>query len=113
MFWLKSAAAVGVTSCACDVTVVRSSCVVGFRLVTSHVEREVVGAREAAIALCAAERFVAGVFPDVTCQLVGARKLPRARLVRTLVRLLTCNRTFDEIIIQNDILRLIASCLWF
>ena len=51
---------------------------------------EVVGAREAALAVDAFERLGAGVFAVVARQFVAAREPPLAALPRALVRLLTC-----------------------
>ena len=59
-------------------------------LVALEVEGEVVGAREAAIAVHALERLGARVLAVVARQLVGAREPPLAALPRALVRLLTC-----------------------
>ena len=55
------------------------------------VQRQVVGAREAAIAQFTLERLGAGVLPVVTRQLVGARESPLAARPRALVRLLAYN----------------------
>lgn len=46
-------------------------------------------AREAAVAVSAAERLDARVLPKVTRQLVGAGEAPRAALPRALVRFLS------------------------
>ena len=51
-------------------------------------QREVVGAREGALAEAALERPVARVLAVVARQLVGAGELPSAALPRALVRLL-------------------------
>lgn len=42
------------------------------------VQGEVIGAREAALAIRALERLGSGVFAVMTCQLVGTCELPRA-----------------------------------
>ena len=55
-----------------------------------HVQRQVVGTREGALAQTALERPVAGVFAVVARQFVRAGKLPAAALPRALVRLLAC-----------------------
>jgi hypothetical protein len=59
--------------------------------VALHVEREVVRAREAPVAVSTLERFGARVFPVVARQLVGSREPPLAPLPRAPVRLLSCN----------------------
>lgn len=56
--------------------------------VSLHVQREVVAAREGALATRTLERPVAGVLAVVARQLVGPRELPRARRPRAAVRLL-------------------------
>ena len=61
-----------------------------FWIVTFHVQRQVVGAREAAVTWLTLKRLGSRVLPDVTCQLVGARELPRTVLVRALVGLFSC-----------------------
>ena len=61
-----------------------------FWIVTFHVQRQVVGAREATVTWLALKRLGSRVLPDVTCQLVGARELPRTVLVRALVGLFSC-----------------------
>lgn len=53
-----------------------------------HVQSQVITPTETAVAMRTLERFLAGVFPIVTRQLVTARKPPRATLPRALVRLL-------------------------
>ena len=60
---------------------------------STHVQREVIGARELAIALAALERSLAGVFALVSRQFIGASEAPHAALPRALVRLLACNHT--------------------
>lgn len=57
-----------------------------------HVERQVVGAGEAAVADGALEGLCPRVLPVVARQLVGAREPPVAALPRALVGLLTWNR---------------------
>lgn len=59
-------------------------------LVTLHVQGQVVGAREAAAAGDALERFGSGVFPVVSGELVGSGEAPVAVLPCAAVRLLTC-----------------------
>lgn len=59
-------------------------------LVTLHVQGQVVGAREAAAAGDALERFGSGVFPVVSGELVGSGEAPVAALPCAAVRLLTC-----------------------
>ena len=58
-----------------------------FGLVTFHMEGKVIWSGEAAIADLTLEGFGAGVFPDVTCQLVWARESPHAVLEMAFVRL--------------------------
>lgn len=58
--------------------------------VASHMQRQVVGAAEAARAQLAAERLDARVLPVVAGQLIGARESPDAALPGAYVRLLTC-----------------------
>lgn len=69
-------------------------CMVHFHMasgsVASHVQREVIGAAEAARAQLAAERFDARVLPVVAGQLIGARESPDAALPGAYVWLLTC-----------------------
>lgn len=55
-----------------------------------HVQRQVVGPREGALAQVALEGLLARVLAEVARQLVGPRELPRAALPRALVRLLAC-----------------------
>lgn len=57
---------------------------------SATVEGEVVRAGEAAVTVAAFERFDAGVFAVMSCQLVRASELPCAVIPRTLVWLLTC-----------------------
>ena len=59
-------------------------------LVPLHVQRQVVGAREAAVAHAALEGLGAGVLAVVAGQLVRAREPPVAAFPRAFVRLLTC-----------------------
>jgi len=59
--------------------------------VTLHVERQVIGPREAAIAVAALERLGTCVLAVVAGQLVAPRKPPFAAVPGALVRLLTCN----------------------
>lgn len=58
--------------------------------VTSHVQRQVIGATEAAGAELAAKGLDARVLPVVAGQLVGAGEAPDAALPGAHVRLLTC-----------------------
>lgn len=60
-------------------------------LVAFHVQGQMIGAGEAALAHLAAEGLGAGVFSYVTGQLVGAGEAPLARREVTRVRLFTCN----------------------
>lgn len=53
-------------------------------------QRQVVGAAEAARAQLAAERLDARVLPVVAGQLIGTRESPDAALPGAYVRLLTC-----------------------
>ena len=62
----------------------------GIHDVSFHVKREMIRAREAARALGAFERFLTGVLAEVACQLVGARKPPRASFPLANVRFLAC-----------------------
>ena len=57
--------------------------------VALHVQREMVGAGKCSLTDVTLERFVSRVFPEVTCQLIRARKPPGAALPVTNVRLLT------------------------
>ena len=57
-----------------------------------HVQGQVVGAREAAVAHPALERLGPGVLPVVAGQLVRAREPPVTALPGALVRLFTCDR---------------------
>lgn len=59
-------------------------------LMPLHVERQVVGAGEAAVADGALEGLCPRVLPVVARQLVGAREPPVAAFPRALVGLLTC-----------------------
>lgn len=59
-------------------------------LVSLHVQRQVVGAGEAAVAHPALERLGTRVLPVVAGQLVRPRKPPVAALPGALVGLLTC-----------------------
>lgn len=56
------------------------------------VQRQVVGAREGALALVTLERLLARVLAVVARQLVGPSELPRAALPVAHVRLLACMR---------------------
>lgn len=58
-----------------------------------HVQRQVVGAREGALAQLALEGLLSRVLAEVARQLVGPRELPRAALPRARVRLLACNQS--------------------
>ena len=58
-----------------------------------HVQRQVIGAREAAFAHVTVERLGAGVFADVTREFVGAREPPHAAGEVAAVRLLACRTT--------------------
>lgn len=51
-----------------------------------HVEGEVVGSAEGALALAAAEGLLTRVLPEMSSQLVGPRELPGAAVPRALVR---------------------------
>lgn len=62
----------------------------GSALVTLHVQRQVVGAGEAAVAHPALERLGTRVLPVVAGQLVRPSKPPVAALPVALVGLLTC-----------------------
>lgn len=57
-----------------------------------HVQRQVVGAREGALAFVALEWLLARVLPEVARQLVRPSELPRAARPRARVRLLACVR---------------------
>lgn len=59
-------------------------------------QRQVVGAGEAAAARGALEGLHPGVFPEVASQLVGARKAPRASLPGAAVRFLSFSRRGEE-----------------
>lgn len=61
-------------------------------LVSLHVQRQVVGAGEAAVAHPALERLGTRVLPVVAGQLVRPRKPPVAALPGALVGLLTCGK---------------------
>lgn len=58
-------------------------------LVPLHVQREVVGAREAAAAHGTLERLGARVFAEVARELVGTGKLPAAAVPVAVIRFLT------------------------
>lgn len=60
------------------------------RVVTFHMQGEVVGAGETALTHAARERLGTCVLADVTCKFVGARKTPWAVDEVTLVRLFPC-----------------------
>lgn len=62
-------------------------------LMPLHVQSQVIGAREAAVAHGALEGFSPGVLPVVARQFVWARKSPIAALPRALVRFFTWNQT--------------------
>lgn len=57
--------------------------------VSLHMQSQVVGAGEGALAQVALERPVAGVLAEMTRQLVGAGELPAASLPVAVVRFLT------------------------
>ena len=57
-----------------------------------HVQGEVVGPREAPVAVLALEGLEAGVLAVVPRQLVGPREPPLAAVPRATVRLLTCRK---------------------
>ena len=57
---------------------------------TFHVQSQVIGAGEAALADLAAERFSARVFPIVSGELVGSGETPLTLGPMTAVRFLTC-----------------------
>jgi len=59
--------------------------------VALHVQRQVIGPREAAIAVAALERLGTCVLAVVAGQLVAPRKPPFTALPGALVRLFTCN----------------------
>lgn len=65
-------------------------------LVSLHVQRQVVGAGEAAVAHPALERLGTRVLPVVAGQLVRPRKPPVAALPGALVGLLTCKEETRE-----------------
>ena len=65
-------------------------------LVSLHVQREVVGARERSLTDLTFERLVSGVFAVVASKFIGACKPPRTSLPRTLIRLLTWRQTINE-----------------
>jgi hypothetical protein len=66
-------------------------------LVALHVQRQVVGARERALAHDALERLGARVLAVVSRQLVRTRKSPLALRPVTPVRLLACNQTINTL----------------
>ena len=72
-------------------------------LVALHVQRQVVGARERALAHDALERLGARVLAVVPRQLVRTRKSPLALRPVTPVRLLACNQTI-KIHFSNSII---------
>ena len=74
-----------------------------------HVQRQVVGAREGALAAGALERPVAGVLAVVTRQLVGARELPRAAGPRAPVWLLAGVRAHVRLEVRALAVRLGAA----
>lgn len=65
--------------------------------VTLHVQRQVVGTREAAIAVATLEGFGAGVFAVVARQLVRAGEAPAATLPLAFVGLLSWNRQHSRL----------------
>lgn len=71
---------------------------------TFHVQRQVIGASEAAFAHLAAERLGAGVFAYVASQFVRACEPPLAGGEVTLVGLLTWNTTPRQNAFRLDIL---------
>lgn len=72
-------------------------------LVAFHVQGQMIGAGEAALAHLAAEGLGAGVFSYVTGQLVGAGEAPLARREVTRVRLFTCNTQQQETVRTQNI----------
>ena len=62
------------------------------RLVSLHVERQMVGSAEASVTLGTLEWFDPCVFPVMSRQLVRPSKAPLTALPRTPVRLLTCKQ---------------------
>lgn len=58
--------------------------------VALHVQRQVVGAREGAVAEVALEGPVARVLAVVPCEFIGARELPAAAFPVAVVRLFAC-----------------------
>lgn len=74
-----------------SVHVLDSLCVCMLILVALHVQGQVVGAREAAAAGNALERFGAGVLAVVSGELVRPGEAPVAVVPRAAIRLLTCN----------------------
>ena len=67
------------------------------------VQRQVVGARETALAQFTLERLGAGVLPVVTRQFVGAREPPLAARPRALVRLLAYNNNKSIDVLSQQI----------
>ena len=63
-----------------------------------HVQGKVVRSGEAPVTLLALERFQAGVLAVMSGQLVRAGKAPLATVPRTLVRFLTCNQKYLDIL---------------
>lgn len=79
-----------------SVHVLDSLCVCMLILVALHVQGQVVGAREAAAAGNALERFGAGVLAVVSGELVRPGEAPVAVVPRAAIRLLTCNAEKQE-----------------
>ena len=61
-----------------------------------HVQRQVIGPREAALTALTLERLGARVFAVVSGELVGAGEPPLAALPRAPVGLLACNQTDEQ-----------------
>lgn len=68
----------------------KSSIVCDFSHVSLHVQREVVGPGEGALAQVALERPVSSVLTEMARQLVGAGELPATTLPTAMVWFLSC-----------------------
>jgi hypothetical protein len=76
--------------------------------VSFHVEGEVVGSAEGALALAAAEGLLTRVLPEMSSQLVGPRELPGAAVPRALVRFFPCVRPLVRLQMRTLRVNLVA-----
>ena len=73
------------------------------RLVSLHVERQMVGSAEASVTLGTLEWFDPCVFPVMSRQLVRPSKAPLTALPRTPVRFLTCKKWYIYVIRASEL----------